>query len=179
DSCNTLASEASTSCDALTSRPCSSHVYHVGLTAASAATSSRRRPGVRRRPPDGSPTSSGRKRARRLRRNSASSCRWYSVVSIVIGRSDCAREELMVRFCAAQGGLGAGTPVHGACGRAVERSLEVGPHGLDLEELLQRLWSVVAAEARILVAAKRHVRVEEAPAVDPHRAGLESGGHPV
>ena len=47
------ASASSTSSDARTSRPCSSHVYQVAPTPASCATSSRRRPGVRRRPPLG------------------------------------------------------------------------------------------------------------------------------
>ncbi len=47
------------------SRPCSSQVYQVSPTPASAATSSRRKPGVLRRPPPGKPTSSGDSRARR------------------------------------------------------------------------------------------------------------------
>ena len=46
---------SSTSSEARTSRPCSSHVYQVVPTPASWATSSRRRPGVRRRPPFGQP----------------------------------------------------------------------------------------------------------------------------
>ena len=44
-------SASSTSSEARTSRPCSSHVYQVVPTPARWATSSRRSPGVRRRPP--------------------------------------------------------------------------------------------------------------------------------
>ena len=46
---------SSTSSEARTSRPCSSHVYQVVPTPASCETSSRRSPGVRRRPPLGQP----------------------------------------------------------------------------------------------------------------------------
>ena len=44
-------SGSSTSADGAPPRPCSSHVYQVGLMLARWATSSRRSPGVRRRPP--------------------------------------------------------------------------------------------------------------------------------
>ena len=55
---------SSTSAETWMSRPCSSHVYQVTLTPASAATSSRRKPGVRRRLVSGKPTCVGVKRAR-------------------------------------------------------------------------------------------------------------------
>ena len=62
----------SASADAETGRPCSIHVYQVGLTPHSCATSSRRRPGVRRRGPGGRPTACGDSRSRWARMKSPS-----------------------------------------------------------------------------------------------------------
>src|SRR5471032_1641898 len=63
---------ASASAEADTGRPCSIHVYQVGLTPHNWATSSRRRPGVRRRGPGGKPTAIGDNRSRCARMKSPS-----------------------------------------------------------------------------------------------------------
>src|SRR5690606_20673930 len=63
---------SSTAAETWMSRPCSSQVYQVTLTPASAATSSRRRPGVRLRSASGRPTSLGETLARQLFKNSLS-----------------------------------------------------------------------------------------------------------
>ena len=55
---------SSTSADGAPPRPCSSHVYQVGLMLARCATSSRRRPGVRRRS-GGKPNAAGSSFVRR------------------------------------------------------------------------------------------------------------------
>ena len=72
DNCNATAMRASASADADTGRPCSIHVYQVGLTPHNWATSSRRRPGVRRRGPGGKPTAIGDSRSRCARMKSPS-----------------------------------------------------------------------------------------------------------
>src|SRR5471030_755460 len=63
---------ASASAEADTGRPCSIHVYQVGLTPHNWATSSRRNPGVRRRGPGGKPTAIGDNRSRCARMKSPS-----------------------------------------------------------------------------------------------------------
>src|SRR5471032_1610337 len=63
---------ASASAEADTGRPCSIHVYQVGLTPHNWATSSRRNPGVRRRGPGGKPTAMGDSRSRCARMKSPS-----------------------------------------------------------------------------------------------------------
>src|SRR5471032_3339533 len=63
---------ASASADADTGRPCSIHVYQVGLTPHNWATSSLRNPGVRRRGPGGKPTAMGDSRSRCARMKSPS-----------------------------------------------------------------------------------------------------------
>src|SRR3979490_1791319 len=63
---------ASASAEADTGRPCSIHVYQVGLTPHNWATSSRRKPGVRRRGPGGRPTAIGDSRPRWARTKSPS-----------------------------------------------------------------------------------------------------------
>src|SRR5882672_2852159 len=84
---------SSTSADTWILRPCSSHVYQVTLTPASAATSSRRNPGVRRRWVSGNPTSVGESRARQPLRKSIRGRRWVSIVRssshlLSLGRKD-------------------------------------------------------------------------------------------
>ena len=76
---NVLQTRSSTSADTWILRPCSSHVYQVTLTPASAATSSRRNPGVRRRFVSGRPTWAGESRARQPLRKSMSCRRWVSI----------------------------------------------------------------------------------------------------
>src|SRR5471030_3021500 len=63
---------ASASAEADTGRPCSIHVYQVGLTPHNWATSSLRNPGVRRRGPGGKPTAIGDSRSRCARMKSPS-----------------------------------------------------------------------------------------------------------
>src|SRR5690606_29010582 len=77
---------SSTDAETWMSRPCSSHVYQVTLTPASAATSSRRSPGVLRRSASGKPTSAGETRARQLLRNSLSCLFRESIDPLLIGR---------------------------------------------------------------------------------------------
>src|SRR6478736_2790376 len=58
-------------------------------------------------------------------------------------------------------------------------SREVGPDALGLQELVQRLRAVVAAEAGLLESAERHMGIEKPPAVDPDGPHFQRRRDPV
>src|SRR3954462_749191 len=53
------------------------------------------------------------------------------------------------------------------------RSGQVGPHGLGLQELLERLSAAVPPVARVLEAPERDRRIERIVTVDEHAAGVQ------
>src|SRR5258708_11798119 len=63
-----------------------------------------------------------------------------------------------------------------ACRSGCSRSAELDPGRLDLGELVEGVQRLVAADARLLVAAERRGDVAAVVGVDPHRAGTQALG---